>query len=207
MEDRWLHWAKKLQAIASTGLHFGSSEYDKERYAEVGDIAQQMLAALAAVPLARIQDLVPDFADGYATPKIDVRGAVFDGQQILLVREKTDGRWTLPGGYADVGLSAAENVEKEISEEANLNVRARALYAIRHKAKHGYRPDTRDFYKFFFLCERLDDEHPRAGAETLEAAFFHKDKLPELSTGRVIATDIHAAFSHRDDPHLHTVFD
>ena len=85
MEDQWLQWAKRLQAIASTGLHFGAADYDKERYAEVGEIAQLMLSALGEIPLQRIQALVPDFAQGYATPKVDVRGAVFDGERILLV--------------------------------------------------------------------------------------------------------------------------
>lgn len=207
MEDLWLGWAKRLQAIASTGLHFGAHDYDKERYAEVGEIAQQMLAALGQVPINRIQELVPDFAQGYATPKIDVRGAVFEGEQILLVRERTDGLWTLPGGYADVGLSAAENVVKEISEEANLQVKARQLYAVRHKAKHAYTPDTRDFYKFFFLCERLDEALPAAGSECLDAGFFARGQLPALSLGRVINADIDAAFLHRQDPRRFTAFD
>ncbi len=207
MEDPWLAWAKRLQAIASTGLHFGAHDYDKERYAEVGEIAQQMLAALGEVPIRRIQDLVPDFAQGYVTPKIDVRGAVFDGDAILLVRERTDGLWTLPGGYADVGLSAAENVVKEIAEEANLPVSAQRLYAVRHKAKHAYKPDTRDFYKFFFLCDRLDEAIPVAGSECLDAGFFAAAELPALSMGRVIQADIDAAYAHREDPGRLTIFD
>ena len=185
MEDKWLGWAKKLQAIASTGLHFADDEFDRERYAEVADIAQRMLAALGEVPLSRIQELVPDFAKGYATPQVDVRGAVFSGDKVLLVRERTDGLWTLPGGYADVGLSAAENVEKEIVEEANLVVKARRLYAVRHKAKHAYRPDTRDFYKFFFLCEQVQSGEPLAGTECLEARFFALSLLPEPGGGRI----------------------
>lgn len=207
MEDQWLTWAKRLQAIASTGLHFGADEYDRERYAEIGDIAQHMLATLGEVPIRRIQQLVPDFAQGYATPKVDVRGAVFDGQKVLLVRERTGGLWTLPGGYADVGLSAAENVEKEISEEANLFVKAHKLYAVRHKAKHAYTPDTRDFYKFFFLCERQDSAAPAPGAETLAAEFFKLSELPALSMGRVIRGDIETAFSFQAQPQRFTIFD
>lgn len=207
MEDQWLQWAKRLQAIASTGLHFGSGDFDKERYTEVGEIAHLMLSALGEVPLQRIQALVPDFAQGYATPKVDVRGAVFDGERILLVQERTDGLWTLPGGYADVGLSAAENIVKEIAEEAGLEVRARQLYAVRHKAKHGYRPDTRDFYKFFFICEQVRGTPPAPGLETLAAGFFGIDEIPALSTGRVIAEDIAAAFRHRNDPRRMTLFD
>ena len=207
MEDRWLNWAKRLQAIASTGVHFGQHEYDRERYEEVAAIAQQMLAALGQVPIKAITNLVPDFAQGYATPKIDVRGAVFCDKRILLVRERTDGLWTLPGGYADVGLSAAENVEKEIFEEASLTVKAANLYAVRHKAKHQYDPDTRDFYKFFFICERLDTREPEPGFETLDADFFALDELPPLSEGRVIAADIATAFEHWRNPGRETVFD
>ncbi|HEX4271619.1 MAG TPA: NUDIX hydrolase N-terminal domain-containing protein, partial [Rhizomicrobium sp.] len=105
MEPQWLAHAKRLQAIASTGLHFTRDPFDKERYEGVGQIANEMLAALGNVPIQRIEGLVSDFARGYATPKIDVRGALVEDDAILLVRERSDGLWTLPGGYADVGLS------------------------------------------------------------------------------------------------------
>ena len=197
MESEWLTWAKRLQAIASTGLHFTRDEHDRERFAEVGGIAEAMLAALGSVPIERIRGLVSDFAQGYATPKVDVRGALIEDGRILLVRERSDGRWTLPGGFADIGLSAAENVEKEIREEAGLTVAARRLYGLRHKAKRPYEPDARDFYKLFFLCERTDGAaaRPEAGAETSEARFFLPDALPELSLARVIESDIEAAFA------------
>lgn len=200
MEDQWLTYAKRLQAIASTGLHFCEDEYDRERFHEVAEIANSMIAALGSVPLQRIPGLVSDFAKGYATPKVDVRGALIEDDHVLLVRERTDGRWTLPGGFADVGLSAAQNVEKEIREEAGLTVTASKLYSIRHKAKQPYEPDARDFYKLFFLCERADTAAPRAGAETSEARFFRNDLLPELSLGRVTEADIEAAFAfHRGE--------
>jgi ADP-ribose pyrophosphatase YjhB (NUDIX family) len=195
MEDRWLTYAKRLQAIASTGLHFCRDEFDRERFQEVGDIANEMLAALGNVPLERIPGLVSDFAKGYATPKVDVRGALIEDDHVLLVRERSDGRWTLPGGFADVGLSAAQNVEKEILEEAGVIVSARHLYSVRHKAKRPYEPDARDFYKMFFLCERTEAAAPTAGAETSEARFFRSDRLPELSLGRVLQSDIEAAFA------------
>jgi len=196
MEPVWLTRAKRLQSIASTGLGFSADEYDRERYREVAEIANAMLAEIGNVPVERIAGLVSDFAQGYATPKVDVRGAVVENDSILLVRERSDGLWTLPGGFADVGRSGAENVEKEILEEAGLRVRARRLYAVRHKAKRSYEPDARDFYKLFFLCERLDRAEPAPGAETSEARFFERRRLPELSRARVIEEDIDAAFSH-----------
>lgn len=200
MEDQWLTFAKRLQAIASTGIHFSKDEYHLERFDEIGEIANAMLADLGNVPIERIPGLVSDFAKGYATPKVDVRGALIEDDHVLLVRERTDGRWTLPGGFADVGLSAAQNVEKEIREEAGLTVTASRLYSVRHKAKQPYEPDARDFYKMFFLCERSDSEAPCSGAETSEARFFRDDRLPELSLGRVTEADIQAAFaSHRGE--------
>jgi ADP-ribose pyrophosphatase YjhB (NUDIX family) len=207
MESQWLTYAKRLQAIASTGLYFCKDDYDHERFQEVGEIANAMLAALGNVPLERIPGLVSDFAKGYATPKVDVRGALIEDDHVLLVRERSDGRWTLPGGFADVGRSAAENVEKEILEEAGLTVSARSLYSVRHKAKRPYEPDARDFYKMFFLCERADAAPPRAGAETSEAHFFRQDRLPELSLGRVLESDIEAAFAFHRGELSRTAFD
>ena len=198
MEAQWLTYAKRLQAIASTGLHFCKDEFDRERYDEVAEIANAMLAEIGNVPIDRISSLVSDFAKGYATPKVDVRGAVVEGDTILLVRERSDGLWTLPGGFADVGRSAAQNVEKEILEEAGMRVKASRLYGVRHKAKRPDEPDARDFYKMFFLCERADDSAPVAGAETSDARFFPRERLPELSRGRVIEQDIEAAFAYAD---------
>jgi ADP-ribose pyrophosphatase YjhB (NUDIX family) len=207
VEDTWLAWAKRLQALASTGLHFSRDSYDLERYREIARIANDMLANIAGVPLSRIEGLVSDFAQGYATPKVDVRGAVISGDKILLVREASDGLWTLPGGYADIGISPAENVVKEIWEEASIRVSARSLYAIRHKARHGYDADVRDFYKLFFLCDPIGALHVSPGQETIGAGFFALDELPPLSTGRVITQDIVAAFEHRASAKPSVLFD
>ena len=207
MEDDWLAWSKRIYALASTGVFFGAHEFDKERYQEIADIAQSMMAALGDVPLSRVVELFPDHGSGYVTPKIDVRGAVIRDDQILLVQEKSDGLWTLPGGYADVGYSAAENIVKEISEEAGLEVRATKLYAVFHKAKHEYRADARDFYKFYFLTEEVQDQMPQAGHEVSAADFFSLDALPPLSTGRVIEQHIALAFDFHRDPNQAPRFD
>jgi ADP-ribose pyrophosphatase YjhB (NUDIX family) len=210
-EDPWLTWAKRLQAIASTGSHFASrspqGQFDDERYREVASIANAMLAALGNVPIPRIEALLSDYAAGYATPKIDVRGAVIVDQKILLVQERSDRLWTMPGGYADVGLSPASNVEKEIREEANVRVRARALYGVIHKARHEYAADVRDFYKLFFLCEKLDDVVPHAGPEIHDVGYFSPDALPPLSRGRVIEKHIHTAFQFAANADRPTLFD
>jgi len=116
----------------------------------------------------------------------------------LLVREGVTGLWTLPGGFADVGFSAAENVVKEIEEEAGIQVVAKQLYSVRHKAKGPFNPDLRDFYKFYFLCERVTDAIPTPGPEVSEVAFFPLNRLPKLCNDRIVEEDIQRAFSfHR----------
>ena len=208
MENQWLAWVKRLHAIASSGIFFGHHEYDKERYREVAAIAEAMLADLGQVPLARIQELFPEYGRGYATPQIDVRAAVFKDDAILLVQEKSDGLWTLPGGYADVGLSAAENTVKEVREEAGIVVDATKLIAVRHKAKHAFRPDSRDFYKFYFECDMQPaDQKLVCGYETQAAQFFTRENIPDLSQGRTIAADIDLAYRHYLDPGQLPTFD
>lgn len=207
MEPTWLTYAKRLQAIAATGLSYGPPEFDRERYEEVEAIARSMIADLGQVPLKALEGGLPDPAHGHVTPKVEVRGAVIRAGRILLVQEKADGLWTLPGGFADTGLSGAENVEKEIWEEATLRVRATRLYALRHKAKHGYTPDHREFYKLYYLCEALDESAPATGPETSDVGFFMPDELPPLSRGRVIEDSIAAAFAAHDNPDRPVEFD
>lgn len=206
-EDHWLSIAKRLQALASTGLHFGESDFDLERYQEIHQLASQMLADLGQIPIETINGLLSHAGRSYETPQVDVRGAVFRGEEVLLVKEKLDGLWTLPGGYADVGISGANNIVKEIFEEATLRVTAERLYAVVHKAQHEYDMDIRDFYKLYFICNQVDDAEPQAGAEVSDAGFFPLDELPPLSTGRVIEKHIRLAEEFRHNPTKTTIFD
>lgn len=189
------------------GLFFSEQPYDRERYQDIANIANEMLASLGNIPIPRIESLVSDFAKGYATPKIDVRGAIIEDEKILLVREASDGLWTLPGGYAEVGISASENIVKEVWEEASIKVSTTGLYGIRHKAKHGYDPDVRDFYKLFFCCQKVDTKTPAPGPETTDVGFFGLDDLPPLSRGRVIEQDLIAAFEFANNPTRRALFD
>ena len=136
MENNFLTWIKRAQALSATGVHFAASDFDRERYQELVQLTHQMLAYLSSMPLSAIDQTFSDVGEGYVTPKVDVRGAVIRDGHILLVREKFDGLWTMPGGYADVGISPAANIAKEISEEANITVRAERLFAVLHKARH-----------------------------------------------------------------------
>lgn len=207
MENQWLKWAKRLHALASTGLHYTESEYDRERYREIADITMSMMAEIGQTPLEHISALFPDFAAGYATPKVDVRGAIIQEDKILLVQEKNDKLWTLPGGYAEVGITMSSNVAKEVLEEASVNVKVERLYTIRHKSRHPYHPDYLDFYKFFFLCTPTGNDIPAPGPETMDVGFFSPDALPPLSTNRVLESDIHDAFKYHRNPALQLNFD
>ena len=208
MESSWLAMAKRLQALAATGQHFTRCQFDLERYQEIETIALQMLSDLGSIPLEQVQGLFADGDPGYVTPRVEVRGAVIREGKILLVQEKEDGRWAMPGGYADVGISAADNIEKEVFEEANLVVKAVQLYALRHKAKGNYPPDSRDFYKLHFLCDQVDPAaQPAPGAETLKTGFFSADDLPPLSLGKNLPEDIQAALEFANKGHVATWFD
>lgn len=199
MENEWLTYAKRLQALATAGLAYSTNPYDLERFQEIDAIARRMLAGLFSLPLERIGELSPD-TKMYPTPTVDVRGAVIEDGRILLVREKVTGRWTLPGGFADIGFSAAENIVKELREEACIEVVASRLFSVRHKAKGPFNPDPRDFYKLYFLCERIGEEAPRAGPEVTDVAFFAPDALPELCTDRIVDEDIRRAFEFHRAP-------
>src|ERR1700760_310137 len=90
-DPQWLTWAKRLQAIAQTGLHFTRDHYDRERYEQLQEIAADMLATGSG--MANADKILELFRreHGYATPKVEVRGAVIREGQILLVREREDG--------------------------------------------------------------------------------------------------------------------
>jgi ADP-ribose pyrophosphatase YjhB (NUDIX family) len=207
MEDpAWLLWARELQALAQSGLTFCTNGYDIERYHRLRAIAVEMLSQASGTPAPRISALFEQDL-GYPTPKVDVRGAVFRDGRILMVREISDGRWTLPGGWADVNQSARECVEREVFEESGFSARATKLAGVfdyrrqGHTVVHPY-----SIYKLFFVCE-LTGGSARGSIETSEVGFFAAEALPELSRGRANAAQIERMFAHRADPGLPTEFD
>jgi len=207
MEPEWLSYSKRLKAIADCGRYFSKNPFDIERYAEISQIAVTLMARLSSVSVAEIEGLLSDSSTGYVTPKIDVRGALICNDRILLVREKSDGMWSLPGGFADVGLSAAQNVRKEFLEEAGMSVTVTQLYALRYKAQNAYDSDLFDYYKLFFLCKADGDQLPCVGIETSQVQFFSLRELPPLSRKRVLEVDIEEAFACALDPGRATLFD
>src|SRR5262249_51777447 len=143
---------------------------------------------------------------GYATPKIDVRGAVFDANRVLLVREQSDGLWTLPGGWADVGESPTEAVVREIREESGFETQVCKLVALYDRRKHAHPPMLFHVYKALFLCDILGGR-ASPGLETSAAVFFGRDELPQLSIARVTLYQIDRLFAHHANRGLPTEFD
>jgi len=207
MEPKWLVWAREIQATAQSGLTFTKDVYDRERYERLRRLAAEMMAEHACVAPGIVEGL---FAaqTGYATPKVDVRGAVFRDGKVLLVKERADpGRWTLPGGWADVNQSPSECVIAEVRDEAGLEVRPIKLAAVYDRARHPHVPPKPfHIYKIFFICETIGGV-PAPGLETEDVAFFERDKLPALSVGRVLDYQIGRMFVHAKSPDLPTEFD
>lgn len=207
-EPRWLLWSRQLQALAQTGLEFSRDPYDRERYTQLRALAAEMLAAHTDAPATAIADLFRG-ESGYATPKVEVRAAVFDpDDRVLLVREALDhDRWTLPGGWADVNLTPADNALKEIREESGYEARIVKLAAAWDRAAQGHPPSLHSCVKLFFVCE-LAGGAARTSLETTEVGWFTRESIPaDLSRGRVLASQIERMFEHRADPRLPVDFD
>jgi ADP-ribose pyrophosphatase YjhB (NUDIX family) len=207
MEPKWLAWAREIQATAQSGLAFTQDIYNRERYQRLRDLAARIMAEASGTSFETIVGLFAE-QSGYATPKIDVRGAIFRDGKILLVQERADaGRWTLPGGWADVNQSPSESVISEVRDEAGLIVKPTKLAAVHDRARHPHTPPFPfHIYKLFFLCEIIGGT-PTPGPETSGVAFFDLENLPELSTSRVLATQIARMFAHAASPGLPTDFD
>lgn len=205
-DPHWLNIARELRAIAQTGLSFTADRFDRQRYERVRELAALMLAQGSGADYGSILGILG--ADkGYATPKVDVRGAAFADGRVLMVREISDGKWTLPGGWADIHQSAAECVVREIAEESGFTAKALKLAAVRDYQKSGHPPRNLDcIYKLFFICE-ITGGAARASDETSEVAFFPRDALPPLSLGRITAAQIDRMFHHAQYPDLAADFD
>jgi len=207
-QSQWLNWMNRLQAIAQNGLAFTTDPYDKDRYEQLRDLASEIAASYTETEMQPIRDLYAQ-ETGYMTPKVDVRGAVFKDDKILLVQEMADeGRWSLPGGWADIYDSPSEAVLREIREEAGYEARILKLAAVYDRERHGHPPYPFHAYKLFFVCEptseKLDILH---GHESGESAFFSLDDLPTLSIGRIVESQLRRCYAHYQNPALPTDFD
>jgi len=205
MVSRWLEWTQRLQAIAQTGLNYARDPFDGERYEQIREIAAEMAAHTSDADVDTMRALFAGEV-GHATPKVDVRGVVFGQDKLLLVRERSEGLWTLPGGWADIGESAAEATAREVFEESGYRTRAVKLLALYDRNKHPHPPYPFHTYKLFFQCELLGGE-PVTSIETDGIEFFRVNELPELSVMRVTEEQIARFFEHYRHPDWPTDFD
>lgn len=205
MEPKWLGWAKQLQSIAQAGLTYSKDVYDRERFELIRKISVDIIVHYTNMERQVIKDL---FASdkGYATPKVDIRAVVFKEDKILMVQEISDGKWALPGGWADIGLTLSEGAVKEVKEESGFDVKAIKLLAVTDNKRHPHPPSAYHIYKIFILCEIVGGQ-PTNGIETSGVKFFAENELPALSTARNTKSQIEMAFKYLKNPLEDVYFD
>ncbi|NLJ42291.1 MAG: NUDIX hydrolase [Bacteroidales bacterium] len=205
MKEKWLEWAMRLQSIAQAGLTFGENRYDLDRYNQIRAISVEILQEYTGISYEKIKDLFTS-ETGYQTPKVDIRASVIRDDRILMVREKIDGAWSLPGGWADVNTSVSESAARECLEEAGAVVSPVRIIAIQQADRHYDFPYPYTVYKIFVEC-RLNEISFRENTETLEAGFFALDSLPQLSTERNTREQIEMCFSAEKKEVFEALFD
>jgi ADP-ribose pyrophosphatase YjhB (NUDIX family) len=210
-EPKWVEWAKRLQTMAQNGLHYSQDRYDVARYEAITEIAHEMMALGSGTELETVRELFAHEA-GHATPKLDVRVAAFrdgvNGPEILMVRERRDGLWTLPGGWADVGETPSEAARREVREESGFEVEITRLLAVHDKRMHPHPPESYYIYKLFFEAKIVGSHSATGdGFETDAVAFFAPSALPPLSLNRVVPQQVVRMFELHSTPGAPAEFD
>jgi len=202
---RWLEWAREIQALSQTGLFYAENDFERERHKRLVEIAAEMISDHSNLELNELVDIF-DSQTGYATPRVDVRAAVFRHGKLLLVRELMDGGWTMPGGWADVGDIPSGAAEREVREEAGFLVKARKVIGVYDANRLGPLEIFHAF-KIVFFCDLLGGE-ARTSNETSEVGFFGREEIPLMLSGeRTKPRHVADAFSTLDDPDRPAVFD
>jgi ADP-ribose pyrophosphatase YjhB (NUDIX family) len=201
--------AKRLQSIAQAGIFYNNDKpFDLERYEEISQLSVQILSNLTDEPIEKIGNLFTQERDGYQTPKVDIRAVVFNELgEILMVKEKVDGCWSLPGGWADVGYTPSEVAVKEVREETGLEVKVVRLLAVMDKRNHSHPPEGWYVYKIFILCEKIGGNILSHTTETCDIQYFSLENLPPLSEVRNVYSQIKMMFEYRDDDKKEVYFD
>ncbi|MEX2207766.1 MAG: NUDIX hydrolase N-terminal domain-containing protein [Myxococcota bacterium] len=209
MPRRLLELADEIRALATTGLHYTEGPFDRERYAKLLSIASRLAACGAVADAERLELLFRESDQGYVTPKLDVRLALFRGDELLLVRERMDGRWAMPGGFVDVGDSPSEAAVREAVEEAGVVARVQRLAGVFDtRLQPDCPPHLFHIHKLVFTGLRVDpNAEPRAGSEATEARYWPLAGLPELSLGRTLPLHVREALRVARDPNALPYFD
>lgn len=202
--SKWIGWAQEIFSLSQAGLTYSQNPFDLERYKRLQEITAEMIANQSAIEKEAVLESFSMQA-GYITPKVDVRGAVVRDEKILLIQERADGKWAMPGGWADLGNSPASVAEREVWEESGFRVKAEKLVAV----LDANRIEPFEFYhayKLIFLCRLLEGE-PRTSYETLAVDFFDLDHLPPLSSYRTNEDMLREVFAHVENPNRLAMFD
>jgi ADP-ribose pyrophosphatase YjhB (NUDIX family) len=202
---RWLEWAREIQALSQIGLYFSQNEHEEANYRRLQEIATEMIAQNTGMSESGLEQIFCA-QPGYATAKIDVRGAVVRDGRILLVRERIDGLWCMPGGWADVGEMPSNMVKREVLEESGVEVRPTRIVGVFDANREGGHLELFHAYKVVFLCELLSGE-PAPGTETLDAAFHDPEDPPALSPNRTNSRHLREVLAHLRDPGRQASFD
>ena len=202
--------AQRLQALAQAGLMYSQSVFDTERYTEIQSLSLELMASLTGQPAALLHSIFAE-ETGYPTPKVDIRAVLFRGvDEILLVQEKLDGnRWSLPGGWAEVGFTPFEVAVKEVREETGLEVEAVRLLALLDKKQHPHPPQPWYVYKAFVLCRVVGGAIQNDTVETADVRWVHSSELAqlELSVDRVTLSQLEQMLAFAGQPDLPTLCD
>lgn len=205
MKKKWLEWAKELQMLSQGALAYCKDPYDIERFERIREISVEIMSSYTDIPVEKMRDLFAG-ETGYQTPKVDIRASIIKDNKILLVKEKLDGKWSLPGGWADIGLSVNENIIKESLEEAGAVVKPRRVIGIIDRNTHIKDDYPFTVYKIFVACDFIEGKHVD-NIETSESGFFPLDGLPELSVTRNTYDQINMCFEAHDDPNHQIICD
>ena len=190
-EERWLSWAIELQSLAQAGLAYGKDKFDIERFERIREISAEIVAHKTDISIDKVKNLFCNEV-GYQTPKIDTRAAIFENDKILLIQE-SNGKWALPGGWADVHLSVKENVLKEVKEEAGIKASAEMIVALLDVTKNQGKTIPYGITKIFVLCEYVSGKFEK-NIETIDSRYFRINELPELATNKTTVGQIQMCF-------------
>lgn len=204
-DEEILNLIKRLKSIADIGLLYTQNEYDKERYEEILQISYGLLENISGEETTTLQHLYLENKD-YPTAKVDIRGLVIKDNTILLVKEMADNKWSLPGGWADIGYSPREVIIKEFKEETGLNIVPEKLLAIFDKKFHPHPPQPFYVYKMVILCT-AGEGNIHKGFDVLDVEYFDINNLPELSTDRIVKSQLEKVYNLAMDKASNTLFD
>lgn len=203
--EKWLKWAIEIQSMAQAGLAYTNNVYDIERYERLREIAAEIIEEKSNISLEKVKDLFCN-ENGYQTPKIDTRAAIFKDEKILLTHEN-NGTWSLPGGWCDVLESVASNTIKEVKEETGLDVETIKIIAVQDRNKHNKPIYAYGVCKIFVLCDIKCGEFI-PNIETTETKYFNFKELPDnLAKEKTTKEQIKICFDAYSNKKWETIFD